>query len=179
MFQSEFNYYPPTQEKFNNKVAYEIASTVKNHKLYGAGAYSFFPDNPIMAEAGFKWNDTTTKVDYQNLVSVFLNGKGGINHIYNSSGIPVQYKEDAKGKPLGTQIAIACKGNKDLCNCYPECADGYTCDQTMYRCKPLNGCVAPTACGDPVNKWLCPPDIGCYSEDGAKKQCGTNACVSW
>jgi len=178
MFQSEFNYYPPNQEQFNEKVAYEIASTVKDHKLYGAGAYSYFPDNPIMADAGFRWTDQT-KVDYQNLVTVFLNGKGGINHIYNSTGIPVQYKEDAKGKPLGTQIAIACNGNKDSCSCYPECADGYTCDQTMYRCKPLNGCVAPTPCGDRVNKWLCPPDIGCYSEDGAKKQCGTNACMSW
>ena len=56
MFQSEFNYYPPSQGDFNNKVSYEIASTVNNHKLYGAGPYSYFPGfttPEIMADAGF------------------------------------------------------------------------------------------------------------------------------
>jgi hypothetical protein len=181
MFQSEFNYYPPSQDQFNDKVAYEIAPTVTKHTLYGAGAYSYFPDTRIMAASGFRWTGHNTVVDYQNLVTVFLNGKGGINHIYNSTGIPVQYNEDTKGKALGTQIAIACKNNTDSCNCYPECTSPNTCDLKMYRCKPPNGCENPTtACGDPVNNWICPlPDNGCYSESQAKNICPQTACQSW
>jgi len=179
MFQSEFNYYPPSQDQFNDKVAYEIAPKVNNHKLYGAGAYSYFPDTSIKAASGFRWTVPNTNVDFQNLVTVFLNGKGGINNIYNSNGIPVEYKEDDKNKPLGTQIAIACKDNKDSCTCYPECVFPNTCDPKTYRCKPPNGCETPTPCGDLINKWLCPPDIGCFSENDAKKKCPSTACVSW
>jgi hypothetical protein len=114
------------------------------------------------------------------LVTVFLNGYGGISRVFNTTGgIPVQYKEDDKGDPVGTQIAIVCKNNTGSCTCYPSCTGTNTCDVTRLRCKPPKGCENPTPCGDPVNKWLCPPGIGCYSEDDAKNQCGTNACLSW
>jgi hypothetical protein len=132
-----------------------------------------------MVTAGFKWSSTNTNVDYQNLITVFLNGYGGIKHIYNSNGIPVQYNVDSQGNPLGTQIAIACNDDKGSCSCYPECISPNTCDVTRLRCKPPNGCENPSPCGDRVNKWLCPPSIACYSEDDAKRICIQDACLSW
>jgi hypothetical protein len=122
MFQSEFNYYIPNdQSKFDtsNFVSYEIkGDNVKKHTLYGAGAYSYFALKPgngatngPMAKAGFMWDDNKINVDYKNLVTVFLNGYGGITNIFNNQGISVKYSvPDPKTKTNRppTQIAIAC-----------------------------------------------------------------------
>jgi hypothetical protein len=93
MFQSEFNYYMSTVPE--DLVSYEIDQKVSKHLLYGAGAYSYFANKPVsgplmgpMAKAGFSWSNNAT-VDYQNLVTVFLNGYGGISRVFNDVGVPV------------------------------------------------------------------------------------------
>ena len=184
MFQSEFNYYIPTLYDF---VSYEIDPKVSNHKLYGAGAYSFFENEPTggdlkvpMVSAGFKWG--STNVDYQNLVTVFLNGYGGISYIFNTIGIPVQYNVDAKGN-VGTQIAIACKDDGS-CDCYPSCDTSIsTCNKDLYRCKPnaADACsveiVKSLSCPKESN-WNC-PGLGCFSEKDAQSDCPKTKCQMW
>ena len=101
MFQSEFNYFPPSQKDFSDSVSYEVSSNVKKHTLKGAGAYSFFPEKPIMATSGFKFN--INNVDYETIFTVFLNGTGGITNVINNTGPTVEF---INGK--GTQIAIIC-----------------------------------------------------------------------
>ena len=185
MFQSEFNYYIPTVYDF---VSYEIDPNVKTHKLYGAGAYSFFANKPDggdlkvpMVSAGFKWGNTN--VDYQNLVTVFLNGYGGISHVFNTTGIPVQYQLDDKGHPVGTQIAIACKDGGS-CDCYPSCDTSIsTCNKDLYRCKPnsTDACsveiVKSLTCPTDSN-WNC-PGFGCFSEKQAQSDCPKTKCQMW
>lgn len=198
MFQSEFNYYIPSdQSKFDtsNFVSYEITgSNVEKHTLYGAGAYSYFalkpddPNNGPMAKAGFMWDDTHIKVDYKNLVTVFLNGYGGITNIFNNQGSSVKYSQPLDPtKRSPTQIAIACKG-EDNCGCYPLCDNTKsTCDKDLRRCKPNGDHVCSSDISNSVkcgsDKWTVGPDYkGCFPEDGAKRaasQRNTNYCLTW
>jgi len=199
MFQSEFNYYIPSKPSdfdTSNFVSYEIkGDNIKNHTLYGAGAYSYFalkpddPNNGPMAKAGFKWDDTHINVDYQNLVTVFLNGYGGISNIFNETGLPVKYSQPLDPtKRSATEIAIACKGGDKLCGCYPSCdSTKSTCDLVLRRCKP-NG---DNVCSDINNsvkcgsgfEWTVGPDYkGCFTEDGAKSAAlnrKSDYCLTW
>ena len=190
MFQSEFNYYIPSNFDTSNFVSYEIkGDNVKKHTLYGAGAYSYFalkPDNGAtngpMAKAGFMW-DKDINVDYQNLVTVFLNGYGGISHIFNDQGISVKYSVDPITNHSSTQIAIACNNGNKNCGCYPSCDNTKsTCDQDLYRCKPIGDHVCSS---DIVNSLKCAPDHnwtispykGCFTQTDAQKN--TNYCQLW
>jgi hypothetical protein len=115
MFQSEFNYFPPTQNDFNDIASYEVSQNVNSHIIRGAGAYSFFPNtnvprtdtttpptNIIYANSGFKFND---KVDYKTILTVFLNGFGGIKNVINDDGHGV--KLDSSATPV-TQVYTVC-----------------------------------------------------------------------
>jgi hypothetical protein len=117
MFQSEFNYFPPTQNDFNDIASYEVSPNVNSHIIRGAGAYSFFPNinvartdtttlptNIIYANSGFKFN--ISKVDYKTIITVFLNGFGGIKSVINNDGNIVQLVSSAK-KPA-TQVYTIC-----------------------------------------------------------------------
>jgi len=186
MFQSEFNYYIPSDFDVSDWVSYEIGTSVKKHTLYGAGAYSFFeikptaPNKEPMAKAGFKWGSSTT-VDYQNLVTVSLDGYGGISRVFNDEGIPVQH--DTTGK---TQIAIVCKDNS-TCDCYPKCdTSKSTCSKGVQRCKPNDS----TACSDEIvlqskcalsHNWSCLPSKipGCFNEAQTTTDCPSNNCQLW
>lgn len=162
--------------------SYEIGSTVKNHKLYGAGAYSFFESTPQMSPSGFKWT-SPTNVDYQNLVTVFLNGFGGISHIYNDTGPAVEYKEKR-----GTQIATACNTTTTLDTsgcCYG--GDCEICDIT----RGVPACRTSAACKDfaiksrtaacSFGQWICPEDTaGCYdSKNKNTASCQNTICQWW
>jgi hypothetical protein len=116
MFQSEFNYFPPTQNDFIDIASYEVSQSVNSHIIRGAGAYSFFPNinvartdtttpptNIIYATSGFKFN---SKVDYKTILTVFLNGFGGINNVINNDGFKVELNLDyLKAK---TQVYTVC-----------------------------------------------------------------------
>lgn len=175
MFQSELNYYVPGTSGTTDIVSYEIGSTVKNHKLYGAGAYSFFEAIAQMSPSGFKWA-STTNVDYQNLVTVFLNGYGGISHIYNDKGPAVEY---SKGR--GTQIATACNmTTNDTSGCCYGDSVCPICDIT----RGVPACRTSSACSDAAiqsrtehcswGQWLCPNNSSQACYDSSNK--GTAPC---
>lgn len=154
MFQSEFNYFFPDNFSTDSLVAYEVTNTVTKHTLKGAGAYSFFPNtnhnnvppNPTtMALAGFKFADVS-KVDYENLTTVFLDGYGGINYVfyddYSRTGYGQTVQRDSTTNPKDipkTQVSVICNKNRqNICACpTPDiCPQTAPCDTTQGRCKP-------------------------------------------
>jgi len=93
-FQNEMPYDPPTQAAWshdgvNGFAAYKVADSVKDHEAWGLGSYSFFNGGvAIHAERGFEVPDTSG-VKLHDLLTVFLNGAGGIDHVVNSTGAAV------------------------------------------------------------------------------------------
>jgi len=53
------------------------------------GAYSFFRDNTVWMDEGIKV-PKNTGVTLKNSLAVFLNGNGGIKHVVDDEGTPVQ-----------------------------------------------------------------------------------------
>ena len=53
-----------------------------NHKGYGLGVYSYFRDYDVIMPTGIR-APYTEGVHFTNSISVFLNGKGGIQHVVN------------------------------------------------------------------------------------------------
>lgn len=53
------------------------------------GAYSFFRDNTVWMDEGIKV-PKNTGVTLKNSLAVFLNGNGGIKHVVDNEGTPVQ-----------------------------------------------------------------------------------------
>jgi hypothetical protein len=117
MFQSEFNYFPPSQDDFNDSISYEVSNKVSSHIIRGAGAYSFFPNTQvpresqippsteIFAKAGFYFPST---VDYEMIVTVFLNGYGGIKNCINNDGNIVKYVPPSIPNTSVTQVYTTC-----------------------------------------------------------------------
>ena len=62
---------------------------VTSHSAYGIGVYSFFRDDSVAVANGIS-TPSRAGVSVFNAMSVFLNGKGSINHIINNSGSSVQ-----------------------------------------------------------------------------------------
>jgi hypothetical protein len=94
-FQSEMPYDPPSQAAWNESAtvsgypSFEIGPQVKTFTGYGMGAYSFFNQGvPIEASMGFQAPDTPG-VSLDDLLTVFLNGSGGIQSVINGTGSPV------------------------------------------------------------------------------------------
>ena len=179
MFQSELNYYVPDGFDTSEFVSYEIGKNVGNHKLYGAGAYSFFEKIPQTSPSGFKWT-SPTNVDYQNLVTVFLNGFGGISHIFNDTGPAVEY---SKGR--GTQIATACNTISDMSGCCYG-GDCEICDTTrgVPACRTSSGCsdAAIQRRKNPCSsgQWICPDSSAdCYDSSNKNTAHCQNICQWW
>jgi hypothetical protein len=199
MFQSEFNYFPPPKFNADDFVAYEVTQNVNKHTLKGGGAYSFFPsmppNNPIpttMALAGFKFADVT-KIDYENLTTVFLNGYGGIRYVFydqkGNTGGQVVKRIDPKTKSE-TQISVVCnKDGKNICSCKSVCPINTTCENSQGRCKPTNNaCTVNQMKYRNDNKkscnpgqWICtspPQTLGCSDTDSNCAD-GSNMCEWW
>ena len=93
-FQNEMPYDPPSQSAWmhdgvNGFAAYKVADTVKAHEAWGLGSYSFFnTGQPIHAARAFEVPDTPG-VKLHDILTVFLNGSGGIDHVVNDTGAPV------------------------------------------------------------------------------------------
>lgn len=82
-YQSEFPY-DVTQENYGNFdfVSYRVGNQVTSHEAYGIGVYSYFADYDVKIKNAIKTpNNPGVKV--VNALTVFLNGKGSINHIIN------------------------------------------------------------------------------------------------
>lgn len=76
-----------TQANFGDPgfVGYRVNSTVTSHNAYGVGVYNFFRDNNVTVASGISCPDSLTK-NFVAPLSVFLSGKGIVNHIINDQG---------------------------------------------------------------------------------------------
>lgn len=84
-YQSEYPY-DVTQDYGDKKfAAYKVADSVTSHKGYGVGVYSFFRDNDVRVPSGIQ-APSVPGVSFTNSLTVFLNGKGSIDHVINDQG---------------------------------------------------------------------------------------------
>lgn len=94
MYQNELPYDPPSQAAWqengvNGYTAYLVSDWVETHEAWGLGSYSFFNQGvDIHAERAFQV-PVTPGVKMHSLLTVFLNADGGIDHVINDVGAPV------------------------------------------------------------------------------------------
>ncbi len=93
-FQNEFPYDAPNQAAWQHDgilgyAAYKVADTVKDHELWGGGAYIYTNVNPTLhASHGFEV-PVTPGVRLHDVLTVSLNKAGTIDHVVNDVGAPV------------------------------------------------------------------------------------------
>ncbi|WP_440098237.1 adenylyl cyclase [Streptosporangium sp. H16] len=93
-YQSEIPYDPPSQAAWNSPTgkgwaSYKVDRRVRNHEAWGMGVYSFFNQGvDIRADRGIEV-PRTPGARFHNMVTVFLNGSGGIERTINEAGTPV------------------------------------------------------------------------------------------
>ena len=93
-FQNEMPYDPPDQAAWSHDgvdgyAAYKVADSVQMHAAWGLGSYSFFNVGPsIHAAHAFEVPDASG-VKLHDILTVFLNGFGGIDHVVNDTGAAV------------------------------------------------------------------------------------------
>ncbi|HEX9114641.1 MAG TPA: adenylyl cyclase, partial [Anaerolineae bacterium] len=85
-FQNEMPYDPPSQaawqhDGINGFAAYKVAGTVATHEAWGLGSYSFFNQGVDIHAARAFEVPVTAGVKMHDLLTVFLNGKGAIDHV--------------------------------------------------------------------------------------------------
>ena len=94
MFQNEMPYDPPSQAAWqhdgvNGYAVYKVADSVKTHEAWGLGSYCFFNQNvDIHASRAFEV-PVKPGVALHDVLTVFLNGSGGIDHVVNDTGAAV------------------------------------------------------------------------------------------
>ncbi len=94
MFQNEMPYDPPNQADWQHDgvlgfAAYKVADSVTTHEGWGLGSYCFFNVGPaIHASRAFEV-PVTPGVKLHDILTVFLNGNGGIDHVVNDTGAAV------------------------------------------------------------------------------------------
>jgi hypothetical protein len=94
MFQNELPYDPPSQADWmhngvNGFAAYKVGDSVKTHEAWGMGSYSFFNVGPDIHAARAFEVPVAPGVKLHDILSVFLNANGGIDHVVNDTGAPV------------------------------------------------------------------------------------------
>ena len=105
MYQNELPYDPPSQAAWeengvNGYTAYLVSDWVETHEAWGLGSYSYFNQGlDIRAERAFQV-PVTPGVSMHNLLTVFLDGSGGIDHVINDTGAPVN-----SGNQLSTVVS--------------------------------------------------------------------------
>ena len=93
-FQNEMPYDVPSQEAWmhdgvNGYAAYKVADSVSTHEAWGMGSYCYFNVGPdIHASHAFEV-PVTAEVNLHDILTVFLNGNGGIDHVVNDYGAAV------------------------------------------------------------------------------------------
>ena len=93
-FQNEMPYDPPDQASWshdgvNGYAAYKVGDSVKTHEAWGMGSYSFFNVGPDIYAAHAFEVPVTPGVKLHDILTVFLNGNGGIDHVVNDTGAAV------------------------------------------------------------------------------------------
>jgi len=90
-YQSEEPYDVPTQASWmdgsvNGYSSIKISNNVTSFQGYGIGVYSFFDVGPqIFLDSAIEC-PVNANVKFNDCVTVFLTGNGGINHVINSTG---------------------------------------------------------------------------------------------
>jgi hypothetical protein len=94
-FQNEMPYDPPSQAAWmaspsqDGYPAFLVTPRVTSFQGYGMGSYSFFDLGiPIEASTAFDVPDTSG-IQRRDLLTRFLNGSGGIEHVVNDTGAAV------------------------------------------------------------------------------------------
>jgi hypothetical protein len=94
-FQNEMPYDPPSQAAWmasptqDGYPAFLVTPGVSSFTGYGMGSYSFFDLGiPIESATAFQVPDSPG-VQLRDLLTVFLNGSGGIEHVVNDTGAAV------------------------------------------------------------------------------------------
>ncbi|WP_326561249.1 adenylyl cyclase [Micromonospora sp. NBC_01796] len=93
-YQSELPYDPPSQAAWTSPTgkgyaSYKVGRHVREHEAWGLGVYSYFNQEvDIRADRGIEV-PRTPKVKFHNMVTVFLDGSGGIERTINDAGTPV------------------------------------------------------------------------------------------
>ena len=93
-FQNEMPYDPPNATAWMHDsvygfAAYKVADSVNIHEAWGLGSYSFFNVDPsVHATRAFEV-PVTDGVKLHDILTVFLNGFGGIDHVVNDTGAAV------------------------------------------------------------------------------------------
>ena len=78
-----------THDGVDGYAAYKVSDSVATHEGWGLGSYCFFAVGPsIHAARGFEVPDTPG-VKLHDILTVFLNGSGGIDHVVNDTGAAV------------------------------------------------------------------------------------------
>jgi hypothetical protein len=93
-FQNELPYDPPSQAAWshhgvNGFAAYKVDDAVTTHQAWGLGSYSNFIAGPDIHAASAFEAPLRPGVQLHDLLSVFLNGFGGIDHVVNTTGAAV------------------------------------------------------------------------------------------
>jgi hypothetical protein len=92
-FQNEMPYDAPDQAAWSHGdvkgyAAYQVADTVKTHEAWGLGSYCYFINPGIDATRAFEV-PSTPGVTLHDVLTVFLNGYGGIDRVVNDIGARV------------------------------------------------------------------------------------------
>jgi hypothetical protein len=90
-YQSEDPYDVPSQSSWmdgsmNGYPSYEVTSNVCNHTAYGLGIYSYFNQGVAIYQSNAIYTPKTSGIRFTNMVTVMLNGSGGISNIINNTG---------------------------------------------------------------------------------------------
>jgi len=85
-YQSEFPY-GVTHEEYGvpGYAGYKVADNVSSHNAWGVGVYSYFRDYEVVVSSAIV-APAKLMANFVAPLSVWLNGKGGINHVINDQG---------------------------------------------------------------------------------------------
>lgn len=93
-YQSELPYDPPSQAAWTSPTgkgwaSYKVGRGVRTHEAWGLGVYSYFNQGVDIRTDRAIEVPKTRDVRFHNMVTVFLNGSGGIERTINEAGTPV------------------------------------------------------------------------------------------
>ena len=70
---------------------YVVANHVTFHTAYGVGVYSFFRDHDVHVKTAIRAPIYKPTIQFVHPFTVFLSGKGSIEHVLNDKGSRVYY----------------------------------------------------------------------------------------
>jgi hypothetical protein len=73
----------------NGYAAYKVSDSVMTHEAWGMGSYCFFNVGPSIHSLNAFEVPLTSGVKLHDILTVFLNGNGGIEHVVNGTGAAV------------------------------------------------------------------------------------------